>query len=60
LKDLSKEKVKEIALEIAQAGIHGIDPNQRWIYSSLILPGKKFGGSQLTCVVLCQLVDGYP
>ncbi len=31
LKDLSKEKIKEIALEIAQVGIHGIDPESGWI-----------------------------
>jgi tetratricopeptide (TPR) repeat protein len=46
LKDLSKEKIKEVALEIAQAGIHGIDPNQDG-YKVANLPGKKFSGSQL-------------
>lgn len=46
LKDLSKEKVKEIALEIAQAGIHGIDPNQDG-YKLANVPGKKFSGNQL-------------
>jgi Tfp pilus assembly protein PilF len=46
LQDLSKEKLKEIALEIAQAGIHGIDPNQDG-YKLASVPGKKFSGSQL-------------
>ena len=46
LKDLSKDKVKEIALEIAQAGIHGIDPDKDG-YRLANVSGKKFGGSQL-------------
>jgi len=42
---LPKEKVKEIALEIAQAGIHGIDPNKDG-YKLAHVTGKKFSGSQ--------------
>jgi len=40
---LPKGKVKEIALEIAQAGIHGTDSNKDG-YKLAHVPGKVFSG----------------
>ena len=45
LQSLPIEKVKEIALEIAQAGIHGIDPKKEG-YKLAHVSNKRFNGNQ--------------
>ncbi len=59
LQSLPIEKVKEIALEIAQTGAHGIDPNKDG-YKLAHVPGKKFGGSQLLSWCYVSWAMGMP
>jgi hypothetical protein len=42
----SIEHIKRIAFDIAQLGMHGIDPNKSH-YKVPSIPGKEFSGNQL-------------
>lgn len=46
LMPLTKDRVKAIALDIATAGISGIDPQKKSGYFVPTLPGRDFGGYQ--------------
>lgn len=55
LMPLSKDRVKAIALDIATAGISGIDPQKKSGYFVPTLPGRDFGGISIPRLLLCKL-----
>ena len=59
LKGLSEEKVKDIAVEIAQAGIHGIDPNKDG-YKLAQVSNKRFNGNQFLSWYYVSWAMGMP